>query len=59
MVQDFLRDGLVDELIITTIPVLIGQGIPLFGPLDADIKLELLSARSFRSGLAQSNYRVL
>ena len=38
-VQRFLRAGLVTRLIVTHVPVLIGEGIPLFGPLPKDIQL--------------------
>ncbi len=55
-VQRFLRAGLIDRLIVTRLPVLIGQGIPLFGPLDQDIRLRLLSSRTFPGGLVQSEY---
>lgn len=57
-IQRFLREGLVNEMIITTIPVLIGEGLPLFGPLDKDIKLELLESRSFKDGLVQNRYKI-
>jgi dihydrofolate reductase len=57
-IQGFLREGLVDEITITTIPVLIGEGLPLFGPLNQDIKLELLASRSFPNGFVQTQYRI-
>jgi dihydrofolate reductase len=57
-IQSFLREDLIDELTITTVPVLIGAGRPLFGDLDADVHLELVSARGFASGLVQRRYRV-
>ncbi len=58
-IQGFLRAGLIDELIITTLPVLIGQGLPLFGGLEQDIHLEHIETRAFKSGLVQSRYQVV
>ena len=58
LVQSFLRDGLVADLVVTTVPILIGAGRPLFGPLPHDIGLTLVSSRSFPSGLVQSRYRL-
>lgn len=59
LIQSFLREGLVSEMVITKVPVLIGSGRPLFGSLQQDIDLKLLSSRSFPSGLVQSHYQVL
>ncbi|RON47741.1 dihydrofolate reductase family protein [Pseudomonas frederiksbergensis] len=59
LVQSFLRDGLVADMVITTVPVLIGAGRPLFGVLAQDIELKLVASRSFPSGLVQSTYRVV
>lgn len=58
VIQSFLREGLVADMVITTVPVLIGSGKPLFGSLPRDIDLMLLSTRSFPSGLVQSHYRL-
>ena len=58
-IQRFLRAGLVDEMTITTIPILIGGGLPLFGALDQDVKVELISSQSFNNGFVQNKYRVL
>ena len=57
-VQRFLRAGLIQRLIITRVPVLIGTGRPLFGPLDADVKLRHIGTRSYASGLVTSEYAV-
>jgi dihydrofolate reductase len=57
-IQHFLRDGLVDRLVITRVPVLIGEGIPLFGWLPHDVRLRHVMTRHFPSGLVQSEYRV-
>jgi dihydrofolate reductase len=58
-IQRFLHEGLVDEMTITTIPILIGEGLPLFGPLEKDVKLELLKSQSFKNGFVQNKYKVL
>ena len=58
-IQSFLKTGLIEDLIITILPVLIGEGIPLFGNIPHDINLKLITSRQFPSGLLQSHYRVL
>jgi dihydrofolate reductase len=58
LVQSFLREGLIADIVITTVPVLIGSGKPLFGALPRDVDLTLVSSRSFPSGLVQSTYRI-
>jgi len=57
-IQRFLRAGLIQHLIITRVPVLIGEGIPLFGPLPHDIILKHVRTCQYASGLVQSEYKV-
>lgn len=59
LVQSFLREGWIADMVVTTVPVLIGAGRPLFGALPHDVSLKLESSRHFPSGLVQSAYRVL
>jgi len=57
-IQRFLRAGVIQRLIITRVPVLIGDGIPLFGALERDIALRHVATRQYASGLVQSEYVV-
>lgn len=57
-IQSFLASGLVSNIIITRVPVLIGRGIPLFGPLQGDIHLQHLHTSSYANGFVQSRYKI-
>lgn len=58
-IQNFLRAGLVQRLTITRVPVLIGEGIPLFGSLPRDVRLRHVATQQYPSGLVKSEYEVL
>src|SRR5206468_2731708 len=49
-VRQFLDAGLIDRLIINRVPVLIGSGIPLFGPLARDIRVKHIATRTLKGG---------
>jgi len=57
-VQRFLQAGLVDRITITRVPVLIGDGIPLFGVLPRDVRLRHVATQQYKSGLVKSEYEV-
>src|ERR1700691_3235903 len=58
-IQNFLRAGLIQHLIITRVPVLIGEGIPLFGALLHDVRLRHVATQQYPSGLVKSEYEVV
>jgi len=57
-IQTFLAANLIDEITITVVPVLLGSGRPLFGPLPMDAKLTLLASKAYAFGFVQNTYRV-
>jgi len=56
VIQSFLKEDLIDELIITKVPELIGTGIPLFGFLDHDLQFEHIRTEIYSHGLVKSYY---
>lgn len=60
LVQQLIDKNLLDEIRLNFVPVLIGQGIPLFsGKVNAKKQLELIEAKQFSKGLTRLHYRVL
>ena len=57
-IQRFLTAGLIEDMIITVIPVLLGKGRRLFGSLPSDIELKLLETQAIGRGLVQMRYHV-
>jgi dihydrofolate reductase len=52
-IQRFLSAGLIQRIIITRVPVLIGDGIPLFGTLPRDVRLRHVATRLYFTGEKQ------
>lgn len=56
LIQSFIRAGLLDDMIVTQLPMLLGTGIPLFGTHNNDIRLKLDWSKSYGNGFVQSRY---
>ena len=55
-IQSLLKEDLIDEMIITTISVLLGGGVPLFGGLDSIVKFSCVDAKVYANGVVQCRY---
>jgi dihydrofolate reductase/RimJ/RimL family protein N-acetyltransferase len=58
VIQQFLAAGLVQRATLSVIPLLLGDGVRLFGSVTRDVPLKLLRTQSFESGLVQLEYDV-
>lgn len=58
-IQRFLRARLINDMTLTVIPILLGKGVPLFGPLDFDVPLLLKNTKAFSNGFVQSTYELI
>jgi dihydrofolate reductase len=59
LIQSFLKENMIQELIITTVPILLGGGIPLFGSFHEYIDLKLIKIEVLADQLVKTHYRVL
>jgi riboflavin biosynthesis pyrimidine reductase len=57
-IQNFIALGLINEMTITRAPVLIGEGIPLFGKIQKDIKLEKTRVKAYANDFVQEFYQL-
>ncbi|MFA7421376.1 MAG: dihydrofolate reductase family protein [Melioribacteraceae bacterium] len=55
-IQSFLREGLIDEITITTIPVILGSGIPLLGSIGKQINMTHIKTNVYKNGFVQNSF---
>jgi dihydrofolate reductase len=56
-IQSFLKEDLIDELIVSSFPILLGGGAPLFGNLPKDQVYELVKSEVMLGQIVQSHYK--
>jgi len=56
-IQSFLKEDLIDEIVITTIPILLGNGIRLFGELDKTLEFRCTQSERFSNGICQNHFQ--
>jgi len=59
IVKEFLKNNLIDEFVITVIPIVLGEGIPLFGDGCGEHKLKLQNIMSYDSSVIQLRYQLV
>ncbi len=55
-IHSFLKEDLIDEIIITKVPILLGDGIPLFHKLDKQLKFKHVKTEIYNNNLVKSHY---
>ncbi|MFA6917091.1 MAG: dihydrofolate reductase family protein [Parachlamydiales bacterium] len=58
-IAEFLRLSLIERMTVSTIPVILGKGIPLFHKMETGCNCRLLSTHAYESGLVQNCYQLL
>lgn len=56
-IKSFLKEDLIDEMILTTIPILLGGGSTLFGDLEQHLEFELMSSTTHLQHIVQNHYK--
>jgi dihydrofolate reductase len=59
VVNDFLKQGLANELRISILPIILGDGLPFFDAIGFEIKLQLLDSKTYKNGMQDVHYQIL
>ena len=59
LTKDFLRKELADEIVITIMPVILGEGLLFFDFVGKEIKLELLDHKAYKEAMVELTYKIL
>ena len=56
-ISNFLKEDLIDEMVLTTIPILLGGGSSLFSELPNELKFELIGTKTYLNQITQNHYK--
>ncbi|MDY2587778.1 dihydrofolate reductase family protein [Winogradskyella aquimaris] len=56
-IRSFLKEDLIDEMVITTIPILLGGGASLFSELPNALQFELVGTKTYLNQITQNHYK--
>jgi len=56
-IRNFLKEDLIDEMVLTTIPILLGGGSSLFSELPNEMKFELIKTKTYLNKVTQNHYK--
>jgi len=56
-IRNFLKEDLIDEMVLTAIPILLGGGSPLFSDLPKELKFELIKSKTYLNQVTQNHYK--
>ena len=56
MIQSFLKEDLIDEMVITVIPILLGGGVPLFGDQSLQLEFECKESKLYIDAIVQNHF---
>lgn len=56
-IRNFLKEDLIDDMVITTIPILLGGGASLFGELPNELQFELIETKTYLNQITQNHYK--
>ncbi|MEA3199717.1 MAG: hypothetical protein QOE90_1145 [Thermoplasmata archaeon] len=58
LAASFLDAGALDEVVVHVIPILLGEGIPLFAPRERSAQLKLMGSHAYKDGVLRLGYEV-
>lgn len=59
LITSLLEKNLIDSMVINYVPVMIGEGIPLFPKYNGNSKWKLVNSQSFKNGILQTEYELI